>query len=112
MDHDLFIFTSNKCNDNGNFIQYNTTHGYCDCDIAYFKYDCSESGYSDWNNAWIFFQIAYTFCYVIIAGFTWLHLLRELLKVNKLYYHNRNMETFVSSFSALCKVRNTLLFLI
>lgn len=67
--------TSYNMEKNGN-IEY-----FCDCDVGYYNTDCSVGLLPEYKNAWIILQVIYTFAYVIIAGFTWFNLIKELVKV-------------------------------
>ena len=74
-----------NCSDHGSIYNINDTHSYCDCDIAFFQIYCSVSGQDSWGKGWILFQIIFTAIYFIIAGFTWMHLIKNILKVYKIY---------------------------
>jgi hypothetical protein len=104
MDKYYNISELNNCSNNGIIIS-NGTHGWCNCDIAYFNYNCSEKGIDNWNNAFLFYKILFTICYILIAGFTWIHLLKELLKVTNT--NNRNTVIFVGCYVDYCRVLNT-----
>jgi hypothetical protein len=71
----------NNCYNNGILSKFENLTEHCDCDIGFFYNNCSYKGIDGWNNYFIFYQVIYGFCYLIISGFTWLHLLQELVKV-------------------------------
>ena len=71
---------SENCSENGS-DEFIIIANACNCDIGYFGNICSDNIISFHRFAWIMLQIIYTIAYLVIAGFTSLHLVSELVKV-------------------------------
>ena len=78
------------CNDHGVIA---TANNKCDCDVGFFD-DCAKKLKDEIETGWLFFNIIFSFAYLILAGFTWLNLINELIKVNYILIKKEHSNIF------------------